>query len=508
MHIESLQKFFATSPAVRLLRSPHAFWIMDFLNQQFKVAGKITRPHSELAVELDAYLDNLSKDAIVGEAKFDSREKADTYLASWCSSSIGWLKRFIEEDASEPYYQLTAEFEKALAFAEKAAQEVGFIGTESRLRSILELLGNIASGVSEDPQIRLQQLEQQRDEIDREMQQLRGLDKAPAMSTTQVRERFSMACQHLHQLKSEFRAVEDRFKDITRKVQQKILGAADSRGDILQFALDSEDMLKQGDQGQSFFDFLKLLHSPESQDRIKELIDGLYAIEALASEESELSSLRNMVPTLIAEAEKILRTTQHLSHTLRRLLDARSTRQHQQLSHLLRDILSAAAARAEDPPVDIGLDIEVELEIQSPLDRPFWLATEPFDEVDLAPVVADEAEQQQALEQLVALERLDWSSMRQNIAAATQETETGLLELLKRNPIQSGAVEILGYLQIAYDDGHRIDRSQTLELAPEQTGPLARGLRVPNVVFVPKDQRNRKSGLRQSPEPNLQESTQ
>ncbi|MEM7560634.1 MAG: DUF3375 family protein, partial [Planctomycetota bacterium] len=271
---------------------------------------------------------------------------------------------------------------------------------------------------------------------------------------------------------------------------------------------DSEDMLKQGDQGQSFFEFLKLLHSPESQDRIKELIDSLHAIEALAGEDAELGSLRNMVPTLIAEAEKILRTTQHLSHTLRRLLDARSTRHHQQLSHLLRDILSAAAARAEDPPVDVGLDVEVELEIQSPMDRPFWLATEPFYEVDLAPVVADEAEQQQALEQLVALERLDWSGMRQNISAATQETETGLLELLKRHPIRSGAVEILGYLQIAYDDGHRIDRSQTLELSPEQTGPLARGLRVPNVVFVPKGQRNRKSGLRPSAKPNLQESAQ
>ncbi|MEM7477473.1 MAG: DUF3375 domain-containing protein [Planctomycetota bacterium] len=495
MHIESLQKFFASSPAVRLLRSPHAFWIMDFLNQQFKLAGKITRPHSELAVELDAYLDQLSKDAFVGDAKFDSRDKADTYLASWCSGSIGWLKRFIDEDATEPHYQLTAEFEKALAFVEKSSRDIGFIGTESRLRSILEILGNIVSGVQEDPTIRLRQLEAQKAEIDREIALLRSSVKPTAMSKTQVRERFSLACQQLHQLKSEFRAVEDRFKEITRGVQQRILSSGDSRGDILQFALDSEDMLKHGDQGQSFFEFLKLLHSPESQDRIAELVEQLNAIESLAGEHEELLSLRSMVPTLIAEAEKILRTTQHLSVTLRRLLDSRSTRHHQQLSQVLRDILSSAASLAENPPDHLGLEVEVELEIQSPMDRPFWVGTEPFEEVQLAPVENKEEDQRQALEQLVALERLDWQSMRQNVDRLTEDSGAALAQLLERYPLAAGAVEVLGYLQIAYDDGHQIDPSIQVELPTKLTGELGRGLQIPNVVFLPKSQRKKSKTL-------------
>ncbi|MCR9297231.1 MAG: DUF3375 domain-containing protein, partial [bacterium] len=207
MQIESLQKFFASSPAVRLIRSPHAYWIVDFLHQQFKAAGQITIPHSQLCAELDGYLDGLAKSRLVGDEKFDSRDKADTYLSAWCSGSIGWLKRFIDEDSAEPCYQLTAEFEKALAFVEKASRESSFVGTESRLRSILEILGHVVAGVSQDPAVRLRELERQRLELEQEIARIKSSPNSARMSSTQVRERFALASQQLQQLKSEFRAV-------------------------------------------------------------------------------------------------------------------------------------------------------------------------------------------------------------------------------------------------------------------------------------------------------------
>lgn len=497
MEFESLQKFFANSPAVRLIRSPHAYWIVDFLNQQFKTAGVIVRKHSELALALDNYLDQTVSPS-------NSRDKADTYLAAWCSSSTGWLKRFIEADVSEPCYQLTAEFEKALAFVQRAARDEDFVGTESRLRAILETLGSVVTGVADDPNQRLARLQEQRAEIDRQIQRLQDPSLSPQMSSTQVRERFSLAYQQFQQLKSEFRAVEDRFKSITREVQKRILGAEQSRGDILQFALDSEDNLKQGDQGQSFFEFLKLIHSPTSQDRISQLVRQLSEIEALAHEQEGLDELRSLVPTLIAEAEKILRTTQHLSVTLRRLLDSRSTRHHQQLAHVLRDILGAAARRSEQPPTEIGIEVEVDLEIQSPMDRPFWSATEPFDEVELATVQATEQDTANALGQLAALERLDWQAMRRNISVLTgKDKEVQLAKLLARFPATAGAIEILGYLQIAFDDGHQIDPGQLVELknfatAPSDESPASpwrRKLTVPNVVFLPEGKRKRRTAV-------------
>ena len=68
--------------------------------------------------------------------------------------------------------------------------------------------------------------------------------------------------------------------------------------------------------------------------------------------------------------------------------------------------------------------------------------------------------------------------------------------LVSRFPIEAGAIEVLGYLQIAYDDGHRIDRTTTIDLPASHTGKLGRILQIPNVVFLPTSQREKKAGIR------------
>lgn len=499
MELASLQQFFSSSPAIRLLRSPNAAWVVCFLYQAFKASGKITRPENDLVNDLEQYLEALpggdpyeldqspTGGTSVGES--GQRARAEMYLANWCAVSSGWLKRFIDDVQPEPSYQLTAASEQVLSFLTNATREQSFIGTQSRLRSILTLLDSVACGSAEGPEERVKQLRQQRFAIDQEILQLESDPSVARMSATELREHFSLAVQQLEQLKSEFRGVEDRFKGITRSVQQKILSEEESRGDILSFALDREDLLNSGDQGQSFFEFLRLVHSPENQDKIGELVHRLKSLDSLASQHSELESLRTMVPTLLLEAEKVLRTTQHLSATLGRLLDKRSTRHHRQLTHLLRDIISSATQLATSPPSEIGVEVETELDICSPMDRLFWSPQEPFEEVELQIVDMDAEAQSAALERLAGLQRLDWQALRRNITLLTQAAgEVTLGDLLERFPVDSGAIELLGYLQIAHDDGHLIDRQRPVEI--EATwGDRTRRLRLPRVVFLPKQMR-------------------
>ena len=74
--------------------------------------------------------------------------------------------------------------------------------------------------------------------------------------------------------------------------------------------------------------------------------------------------------------------------------------------------------------------------------------------------------------------------MRRNITLALQtQPELSIEALLARFPIQTGTVELLGYLQIAHEDGHVIDRSQTIELTTHWEGAQARLLRMPRVIF-------------------------
>lgn len=489
MQAEALQRFLSASPAVHLLRSPNAAWILAFLHQRFKQDATITRGHSELVAELRDYLEaQTAEPSELGTAT----ERAEAYLATWCSATTGWLRRVFDDSHDEPIYELTQETEMVLAFVSKAIQEHPLVSTQSRLRSIVHLLEEVSSRGSPDPKRRVEQLLRQRAEIDRELQ---GLQEEPTrfhVDASAIREQFTLAVQQLEQLKSEFRAVENRFKSITREVQDKILSSDETRGGILEFALDSEELLKKSDQGRSFFEFLKTVHAPQSQQRIMELVRQLHDLEALSGHHQELESIRSMVPTLLAEAEKVLRTTQHLSTVLRRLLDTRSTRHHRQLANLLRDIRGLAVNLNQRRPNEIGMELEVDLEIQSPMDRGFWSQTEPFAEVELHPAVAGAEEQALAIERLASLERIDWQAMRRNVTMATQRRgRTTLDELLHDYPIQSGVVELLGYLQIAHDDGHWIQREQIVEIQSVWDGSRARALRLPRITFLPVDERRR-----------------
>lgn len=498
MSLAAFQRFFDTSPAIRLLRSPNAAWILEFLQQQFKRSGSITQTHSTLATQLQAHLWELGSGLVDDQRDHDQRDddqrdddqsdiaaaeqadhlaqrtairKAEAYLATWCAKDCGWLKRFIDEQQTEPVYQLTADSELALAFVQKGTRDSSAIGTQSHLRSIVNLLNEVAAYDAEtnaDPMTNSQR------------------------DVALVREQFSLAVAQLEQLKSEFRAVEERFRSITRGVQQRLLAAEHSRGEILQFALDAEDVLKGGEHGASFFEFLKLVHNPTNQAQIADLVQKLTHLDVVADRYDELQSLRTMIPSLLTEAEKILRTTQHLSQVLRRLLDSRSTRHHQQLAQVLRDIRFQATALSQSPPLDVSAEVEVELNIQVPFDRPFWSQAEPFADVELQLVEDDPHEYALALEQLIALERIDWQAMRRNISMATQlDNAVSLVDLLERFPIRIGTVELLGYLQIAHEDGHRIDPLQTIDLPMDWDGARGRRLRLPQVEFVSQNERRR-----------------
>jgi hypothetical protein len=99
MRLETLLAWFETSPALKLLRSPNAPFVLDFLERQFKAAGRIAIPHSDLHAALVAYQEDLHDThpgALVG--------RADAYLVGWCAPDALWLRRFLEAGRDEPVY--------------------------------------------------------------------------------------------------------------------------------------------------------------------------------------------------------------------------------------------------------------------------------------------------------------------------------------------------------------------------------------------------------------------
>lgn len=485
MDLAEIETYLTHSPTMRLLRADQGAYVLHFLQRTFR--GPQADPAAAISQEdlkqaLVDFQDELRAAEIEALAG-----PPDRYLLDW--SDHGYLQRWLSADRARPQYQLTRFTEDAIRFVDAAISRGSrLIGTESRLRLVIDTLNDLARGASADPQRRLQQLKADRQQIDDEIAAIEAGGKVSTYHPAQLRERFQTAIELLKSLQGDFRAVEDRFVEIAKQVQRdssvtgsilavpsqgKVAPAELTRGQILANALDAEDLLKEQDEGISFYAFVSFLFSPRAQAELRETINEIVRLEAISSDRRSIEYIRQMVPSLLAEADNVLQRTGQLSQVLRRLLDAESAEHRQRTAAVLRDIRVLAGRLKpllmtddRDNWPKIGLSVEHLPGFSSPVSRPFWAPPQRFQDAPKEAVVDLRQAEQFAL-RLAAMQRLELGQMRDLIREITQQQRSiRLSELVQRRKPTAGVIELVGWLQIAHDDGHVIDPagSETIEL--------------------------------------------
>ena len=492
MSLDAISAFLDSSPTIRLLKADLGAFVIFFLRQSFKANNEesaIVFTHDDLIHRLQCFQDELrdeDRQVLLGSP--------DRYLREW--SDAGWLRRFLPADSTGAHYQLTRYSEDAIRFVDNAlSRDTRLVGTESRLRLVIDTLIDLVRGASSDPDRRLKDLLAERQRVDAEIESVRGGGKVETYHPAQIRERFHTAVDLLKTLQGDFRAVEDRFEEIGRQVQRDAMSDDRRRGEILATALDAEDLIKQQDEGVSFNAFVNFLFAPQAQAKLRETIAEVTRIDAISSERAAVEHVRAMVPSLLAEADNVLRQTGRLSQTLRRLLDDQSVGHRKRTAEVLRDIRTLASrlkhhveVSDQSPPKGIGLNVETTIGVASPFARPFWTPPQVFDVTPETQVIDLETAQREA-RKLASLQRLEWERMRDAIAKATRKRPSiGLSDLIKRLPLKVGIIELVGWIQIAHEDGHRIDREAKEEIRvttkDAMTGKLtSQSVRVPVVTF-------------------------
>lgn len=470
--------------------------MIAFFNHVFKTTPVPAIPHSDLRNRLLDYMDDLHvdrPDELVGDA--------DAYLQKW-SRENRWLNRFHDAGSNEPIYELTSATEDVLEFLSSVLERpTRFVGTESRLSRILTGLSELVVRGSADRERRLNHLQEERDRIDEEIAALnRGADVV-THSPTAIRERFGDIVSDLHSLQGDFRAVEEAFKEITRTVRVKRSSSKGRRGAILGEVLHEEDAMRADDQGASFEAFAKLILSERRQDELGKMIEMLDELDELSLESDGKDSLRDMVRTLSGEAGKVMATKRRLSETLARLLDARSDPRRQHLASVLSDIRQAAA-RIAVSDTDIAdrlptLSLSLAPSLWNVFQRTFWTAPTHFDVVDLVNDQPDDEDRLLAFRDLARLEPLAWSRMRRridrlvagNVAVplrailedhVVEHGEPASINSAEALPI--GVVNVLGYVQIAHDDGHTINAHVEETFDVIRDGRIVR-ITTPEILF-------------------------
>ena len=148
--IDELTWLRANSPAWRLLRAENAPLVLSFLHRVFVQGNARAISASDLEALLD---DELYAVRQRNPGSFPKSARA--YLDHWARRETGWLRKYYPDGTDEPHFDATPAVEKALAWV-RSLGEREFVGTESRLNTIFELLRQIVYGTEADPAARLE----------------------------------------------------------------------------------------------------------------------------------------------------------------------------------------------------------------------------------------------------------------------------------------------------------------------------------------------------------------
>ncbi|MDN5804141.1 MAG: DUF3375 family protein [Microlunatus sp.] len=173
------------------------------------------QPAHILVGQLDDELYALNSRADDGDAPFP--RAASAYLDEWSSPEKGWLRKYYPVGADEPHHDITPSVEKAVLWL-KDLRRRGFVGTESRLNTLFELLRRMVPGADADPESRLAELRRRRAELDHEIARAeRG--EVELLDATRQRDRYHQFARNARELLADFREVEENFRILDRRLR-------------------------------------------------------------------------------------------------------------------------------------------------------------------------------------------------------------------------------------------------------------------------------------------------
>lgn len=429
-------------PAWRLLVSPHAPLVASFLHRVFVVPNVRVMSEADLAEQLADELFTLREQ--FGPDAYP-RNPAE-YLNDWCAPDKGWLRKFYKPGTDEAQFDLTPATEKAIAWL-VSLTERPFVGTESRLMTLFALLEQISAGTEADPIKRVEDLRKKRDEIDTEIACVLAGD-VPLLDDTAVKDRFQQFQQLARELLADFREVEHNFRQLDRKVREKIALWEGAKGALLDEIMGERDAIGDSDQGRSFRGFWDFLMSSRRQEELSERLDQVLALPAVAALKPEPRT-RRVHHDWMEAGEHTQRTVAQLSQQMRRFLDDRAFLENRRILDLLHGIESKALALRASSPTSGPMEIDaMGADVELPLERPLFTPSAKPRLADLAPVAGEgDIDTARLFDQIV----VDKARLRSAVQRALRrQPQITLRDLLELEPLQEGLAELVAYLELAH----------------------------------------------------------
>jgi Protein of unknown function (DUF3375) len=481
MTFEELSLQFKTAKPLMLLRAKSAPFMLSFFFRVFRENHITSITNLELRNKLEGYMEDL--EYLQNDEELDSNTlfddfglKANQYIEKW--SNVGFLRKY-PNDLGEDLHELSSDTSKVMKWIEDLEKRE-FVGTNSRFKDIFFKLKKLIELSTEDVEIRIQELEAKKYEIENEITLLK-LGKRPSISDeTEIKEEFFELNKMARELLSDFSEVEQNFEQIRKEIHKRYAEKDAVKGSLLLFALDALDEIENKDQGKSFKAFWQFLMDEKKQQEFRALTESLYQL--LAERGIEFNNdrfLKNLKRYLHASGRKVIDSNRKLNEKISRVLAEKNLLERRRAIELIGEIRQMAYQLAETPVKEddfVSFEDRPELNLVDRWDTseekenaivmgfPDGPGGEITDEIDFAALF-----DQFTIDKRKLMEKID--------SALEGKIQVSLKDVVDKYGLERGLSELVGYFSIASSTPHHIILEQTIE-------PIWIGTRKINVPMI------------------------
>ncbi len=442
MQYDYLKMLRNTHAAWRLLAADQAPFAAAFFYREFLVEKRRAIEEEHLLADLEDFLYEIKRGGNEESLLRSPRE----YLETWADSQHMWLRRFYGKQ-DEVKYDLTAAAQKAVEWL-LSLRKQPFVGTESRLRTVFDLLHQIARETDLNVENRLDYLYEERDKIQAEIDAIRVSGKViPALDEVQIKERFLQAASTAQGLLADFREVEENFRELEQHLLENIVTWKQGKGELLEKVFADRDVIRKSEQGRSFSAFWRYLMLSQQQEDFNDTLQKVLQVPTLKSAATEQEIL-HIDRDWVRAASEVQMTIAELSKQIRRYVDENYLQEERHIYTLLHGIEDKAIRVKSFVPRGDFMEMAVAAPaISLPMDRPMFV---PPKRTKLVSPVLEQGTSSGSVEALFQQVYVDKAKLKQNVQAMLQQQpEITLLEVIQQYPLEQGLTELLAYLVLA-----------------------------------------------------------
>jgi hypothetical protein len=466
--------------AWRLLASDSAAFVASFLYKSFLQTNRRAISSADLVDELDNFIYFIKQKY----PEHAPSRPAKEYIEIWSSHETAWLSQRYTGRGDTPEIDLTPDAEKALRWLENL-QPRTFIGTESRLLTIFQLLKDLNQKIETDSEKILEDLRRQKKEIEDQIEKFQKNGKAERPDATQIKERYFQLDDTANTLLSDFRQVEENFRQLDREVREKMALTAKGKGAFLDDVFGEQDAISDSDQGKSFRAFWEFLIHNDRQQEFEELLENILKQPEIYNlgDKGVLPRFRDF---LLEAGNKVYVVNNQLTGQLTKYLADQGRAENKRILELVLQIeRKALGLREGNLPKHFFSVPFLKPHLNLGMNRPLFRVP---DETPLQTPMSSENSEKihpDQLNKLFSSNHVNEQDLLDLIEKMLiKKDQISLEELIAQHPLQKGLVELITYLKVAEKRPNtHISEALFFEMEFHREQHLEKRIRCPQVIF-------------------------